>query len=257
MDERVQEDVIHFRNMLQEISHTYKYISDGAIEDYVHNIKDILMGYCNIQDRFNIIGYGAYRECYTLNGDFVIKFVSEQNDTKIEEMLMLKAAEANVGEIFIPTWYYYLSSTGPELFTLDEEASDRGFYNYEEHTWVDNPDYTFQRATCIIIQPCILRTVGEKAYLNFPYDEFAYNKNPITDNTNKIVDYQVARSFWVTSQTWLQDIVDTYGLEFFNRLEKFLSANEVHDLHSDNIGYYINKDGKVVPVIFDCLSRGC
>lgn len=257
MNERFQEDIDRFRCMLQEISRSYKHISDEAIEDYVYDIADILMGHCNIEDRFNAVGCGAFKECYSLNDDFVIKFASECNNTEIEEALMLKAAEADVAEIFIPTWYCYLSCIGPELFMLDEEASDKGYYNYEEHTWVDNPDYTSQRATCIIIQPRILRTVSNKSYINFPYNELDYNKAPITDNAGNTVDYHIVRNFWVSSQTWLQDIVDAYGLEFFNRLEKFLSDNEVSDLHTDNIGYYTNKDNKVVPVIFDCLSRGC
>lgn len=256
MDERISQSVACFYNMLQKISHTYKHISDEAIENYSRDIEDVLAGYCNIRDRFTAIGCGAFKECYELNDDFVIKFVSEYNNTRDEEVLMSKAVEENVGEIFIPTWYCYLSSVGPELLMLDEDASDRYYYNYEEHIWVNNLDYNIQHATCIIIQPRILRAVSEEPYTLLPNNKLDYNKTPIVDSVGQVVDYWIAHNFRVSSQTWLQDVVSAYGLEYFNRLEEFLNNNDVYDLHSGNIGYYVNKDGKTVPVIFDCLSRG-
>lgn len=250
----IQDDVMRFRCMLQNISEHYKHISDESIEYYVSNIEDILMGYCSINDRFDAIACGAFKECYELNGDFVIKFASECNETQCEEVLMLNAKADNVAEIFMPTWYCYLDSIGPELLMLDEEASDREYYNYEQHTYVENPDYTGQRADCIIIQPRILRTVSDESYINLPNNHLDYDKVPITDAEGNKIDFDIARSFWVFSLTWLQDIVDTYGVHFFNRLAQFLKDNGVHDLHTSNIGYYVNKDNKVVPVIFDCLS---
>lgn len=250
----IQDDVTRFRLMLQHISEHYKHISNEAINDYVNDIEDILMGCCNINDRFEAIACGAFKECYVLNDDFVIKFASECNETQCEETLMLNAEEAGVEEVFMPTWYCYLYSQGPELLMLDEDSSDREYYDYEQHTYVENPDYTSQHANYIIIQPRILRTVSDAPYINLPHNRLDYDKAPIIDAEGNKVDFETARGFWVSSQTWLQDIVDTYGAEFFNLLAEFLQDNGVHDLHTSNIGYYVNKEDKVVPVIFDCLS---
>lgn len=250
----IQDDVMRFRLMLQHISEHYKHISDEAINDYVNDIEDILMGCCNINDRFETIACGAFKECYELNDDFVIKFASECNETQCEETLMLNAKEAGVEEIFMPTWYCYLYSQGPELLMLDEDASDREYYDCEQHTYVENPDYTSQRANCIIIQPRILRTVSDASYINLPHNHLDYDKAPIVDTEGNEIDFETARSFWVSSQTWLQDIADAYGAEFFNLLAGFLQDNGVHDLHTSNIGYYVNREDKIVPVIFDCLS---
>lgn len=254
MNEKVQADIARFRGMLQHISASYKRISDEAIEGYVADIEAILVGRCDISDKFPTIGCGAFKECYGLNDDFVIKFASEENDTVSEENLLHIAVEADVAEIFLPTWYCYLDSRGPDLQMLDDRASNRYYYSDSRHTYVENPDYTYQIADCIIIQPRILRTVSAKSYLTLPRNGLDYDKAPIVDTEGNKIDFRTAYDFCVSSQTWLQDIMDAYGFDFFNRLAQFLTDNDVSDLHTDNIGYYIREDGKVVPVIFDCLS---
>ena len=254
MNEKIQADIARFRSILQHISVSYKHIRDEDIEGYVADVEAILAEKCNIEERFPAIACGAFKECYSLNEDFVIKFASECNDTNSEEALLHNAVESEVAEIFLPTWYCYLESRGPNLFMLDEDASGQCYYNYENHTYVENPDYTSQRADCIIIQPRILRIVSDMEYLTLPRNGLDYDKAPIVDMEDNKVDFRTAYSFCVSSQTWLQDIVDVYGFEFFNRLAEFLKDNEVHDLHTGNIGYYARKDGKIIPVIFDCLS---
>ena len=256
MNDNIRVDIERFRGMLQNISASYKPISDEDIEGYVADIEDILTGRYDINDRFASIDYGAFKECYSLNDDFVIKFAREDNNTNSEENLFYSAVEDEVAEVFLPTWYCYLDSRGVELKMLDDEmASCRYCYDESQHTYVENPDYVNPVANCIIIQPRILRTVSESSYLVFPRNELDYNKAAIFDAEGNKVDYSVAHKFCVSSQTWLQDIVDVYGLEYFNRLAQFLTDNEVYDLHVGNIGYYTREDDKVVPVIFDCLSH--
>ena len=256
MNDNIRVDIERFRGMLQNISVSYKHISDEDIERYVADIEDILTGRYDINDRFASIDFGAYKECYSLNNDFVIKFAREDNNTSAEENLFYRAVEDEVAEVFLPTWYCYLDSRGVELKMLDDEmASCRYYYDESQHTYVESPDYVNPVANCVIIQPRILRTVSENSYLVFPLNELDYNKASIFDAEGNKVDYSVAHKFHVSSQTWLQDIVDAYGLEYFSRLAQFLTDNEVHDLHTGNIGYYTREDGKVVPVIFDCLSR--
>lgn len=256
MNDNIRVDIERFRGMLQNISASYKLISDEVIERYVDDIEDILIGNCDIIDKFDSIDTGAFKECYSLNDDFVIKFASEDNNTNSEENLFYRAVEDEVAEVFLPTWYCYLDSRGVELKMLDDEmASCRYYYDESQHTYVENPDYVNPIADCIIIQPRILRTVSENSYLVLPRNELDYDKAPIFDAEDNKVDFCIANKFCVSSQTWLQDIVDAYGLEYFNRLAQFLTDNEVYDLHVGNIGYYTREDGEVVPVIFDCLSR--
>ena len=256
MNDNIRVDIERFRGMLQNISASYKPISDEVIERYVADIEDILTGSYDINDRFDNIGTGAFKECYSLNDDFVIKFVSEDNNTNSEENLFYRAVEDEVAEVFLPTWYCYIDSRSVELKMLEDDmAYCRYYYDESKHTYVENPDYVNTIANCIIIQPRSLRTVSENSYLVLPRNELDYNKAPIFDAEGNKVDCHTAHKFRVSSQTWLQDIVDAYGLEYFNRLAQFLTDNEVYDLHVGNIGYYTREDGKVVPVIFDCLSR--
>lgn len=255
MNEKIQADIERFRKMLQNISASYKHIDDKTIEDSVSNLEALMTDRSReIEDFFDPIACGAFKECYSLNEDFVIKFASIQNDTAQEEILLQKAAEANVSEIFLPTWYCSLEGKGPDLLLLNDEDSDRWYYDEEKHTYVENDDYVNQYADCIVIQPRILYAVQEKEYIRVPHNIIDYDKSPVIDENGNKVDFCIIDGFYVSSQTWLQDIMDIYGSDFFNRLLAFLKINDVHDLHTGNIGYYIREDGKTVPVIFDCLS---
>lgn len=254
MNEEIRADVTRFRSMLQHISATYKSIDNTSIEDYVASIETLLTDRSAIESHFTPIACGAFKECYQLNRDFVIKFASYNNETDIEEALLDEAAEAGVAEIFLPTWYCHLNSKGPDLLMLDDEDSSRYYYDEEAHTYVENEDWTSQYADYIIIQPRIAYTVESQSYIHIPRNAMDYDKAPIIDTEGNKVDFRTAYNFYVSSQTWLQDVMNTYGIEFFNRLADFIRENDVHDLHTGNIGYYVRKDGKLAPVIFDCLS---
>lgn len=253
-EERLQEDLACFRSVLLSVSLHCKPIDARTIEDYVNKMKDILCNQGIIEDFFEPIASGAFKECYDLNSDLVIKFASECNDTEEEQALLQAADEAGVGEMFMPTWYCPLTSFHPELIQLSNEDSYRWYYNERYHTCVENQDYEGQRANYAIIQPRIYDEVREREYMYFPRNAHDYARAPITDAQGNEVEFRVAESCYVTSQTWLQDIVDVYGIEFFYKLSAFLKDNKVHDLHTGNIGYYKRNDGKIVPVIFDCLS---
>ena len=255
MNEIIQADIDRFRNMLQNISISYRHIDEDAIENYVTRIEELLTDRSrSIEEEFSPIACGAFKECYKLNDDFVIKFATWDNCTEQEEILLNSAIEADIAEIFLPTWYCYLESKGPNLLMLDTESSNRWYYDEYNHTYVENDNWVDPYTTCIIIQPCITYTVSASDYIHLPHNHIDYDNCPIVDKNGNKIELEAVSFLCVSSQTWLQDMLNIYGIEFFNRFSQFVKDHDVHDLHTGNIGYYERKDGQIVPVIFDCLS---
>ena len=59
-----------------------------------------------------------------------------------------------------------------------------------------------------------------------------------------------ARSYTGTERLplkWINDFIECYSEEEFDKLGKFLDAHDINDLHSGNVGY----DENECPVIFD------
>ena len=249
---------MNITQFLENISKEYKEIENIPL--LAEKIERILNRDTSMEEEFEAIGTGSFKEAYELNDDYVIKFAAFFNNTEAEMDLNDKAIEECVSDIFLPTWFYEIDSAKrPLMFLIDFDEADYecddtdGFEKDEdEEGWVRY----YPKASHIIIQPKIHRTVGSKSYQHLPYNKIEYyQKAAITDNeTGEVIEYEEVRKWQISSKDWIQSVLDLYGIEQFMNIGKFLDDYDVSDLHSENIGY-IEKDGVEYPVIFDCFSE--
>lgn len=250
------DDILNFTSALRSASEEYP-LNDSDMKDIISNFADIMSGDIVMEDAFERLGNGCYKECFRLNRNLVIKFASECNRTEQEEDILNRAEEAGIADIFLPTWFVYLESFHPELCVLTEGASGQMTYASEYHTYVTNPDFCGERADAVLIQARIWKTCGEIGgfrRLESNYHDY-HRDTPLVDpHTGEVIEFDEARDWSVSDADWLQEVLNYYGAEFFHKAARFMSDNSMYDLHQDNIGYLIDADGKLRPVILDWLS---
>lgn len=248
-----------FKEFLEDISRNSKPIDD--IPALAAKVERILAGKSVIEDEFELLGSGSYKEAYALNDDFVIKFASHYNDTYEEKRLYNLAIDECVDEIFLETYFYDIpEGQYPTLFYLEEcsisESYAREKEDLYEVTEDDRYDYDtiHPKADTIIIQAYAEFTVADRAYENFKYNKLDYAKNPIINKVDgSEVAHEEARKFSVSSKDWLQAILDIYGIDTFLSMADFFDRYNMSDLHSENIGYIV-KNGIEFPVVLDWMS---
>lgn len=244
-----------FKEFLEDISRNSKPIDDIPI--LVAKIEKILAGKSIIEDEFELLGSGSYKEAYALNDDFVIKFASHCNDTYEEKRLYNLAIDECVDEIFLETYFYDIpEGQYPTLFYLEECSVSESYACEKESLYEVTEDYgtIHPKADTIIIQAYAEFTVSDRAYENFKYNKLDYAKNPIINKADgSEVAHEEARKFSVSSKDWLQAILDIYGIDTFLSMADFFDKYNVSDLHSENIGYIV-KNGIEFPVVLDWMS---
>lgn len=249
-----------YLSAIHHILATYHLTCEETIElcNTVDYMRKILEEGCSPENYFKAMATGAFKECYSLiPNKFIIKFTTNANETDNELKLIAEAENDDIGEIFLPTYWIPFGDIKVESTLIDNDDlfEDSQIWDEENETYVDNPDFEYPFLNGCMIQPWAI--VQEKEpYFSMSLNPHDYNKNPVKYSTGEVVDYNKAYGFFVTSQTWLQSIIDIYGDDFFNRLSDFIKRNSVSDLHNSNIGYYINEKVKY-PVILDCLSHFC
>lgn len=249
------DDILNFTAALHSASQQYP-INSSAMEDIISNFTDIMSDKVTMEDVFDRIGNGCYKECFSLTNGLVIKFASEYNRTDEEERILHLAEEAGILPLFLPTWFIYLESFHPELCVLSDGASDQLTYDSKYHTYVTNPDFCGDRANAALIQPRIWRTSGEcsSALLESNFHDYWRSGPLCCPHTGEVIEFDEARQWSISDKKWLQEVLNYYGAEFFHRAAKFMEDHSIYDLHQDNIGYLIDADGKLRPVILDWLS---
>ena len=248
-----------FKEFLEDISRNSKPIDD--IPTLAAKVERILAGKSVIEDEFELLGSGSYKEAYALNDDFVIKFASHYNNTYEEKRLYNLAIDECVDEIFLETYFYDIpEGQYPTLFYLEEcsisESYAREREDLYELTEDDHYDYNtiHPKADTIIIQVYAEFTVADRPYEHFKYNKLDYAKNPIINKADgSEVAHEEAEKFFVSSKDWLQAILDIYGIDTFLCMANFFDKYNMSDLHSENIGYII-KNGIEYPVVLDWMS---
>lgn len=216
-------------------------IKDFHKPDYAYSSLERIFscpGIYAIDHFFDFLSSGAFKETYSLNQDWVVKFCSTDNYTDDEARLIDAAWEEDVGELFLPSYFIPLDIHIP-LYHLNGRYSDYYCDDFSEMA-----DY-------LIIQPCITATSYNRG-CELLDDRFAhaYYKHPITDRKSGCaVSYTIAKHFSGQSKTWLQDVVNYYGMEVFIKFYHFIKKYKITDLHTENVGYFYDK-----PVIFDWCS---
>lgn len=244
----LNEDLNNFHSMLLDTS-----INEDVVNNYVEKLRFVLTG-TSLEEEFDFIENGSYKEVFALNEDFVVKFASQENTTELERGLLQKAKKEEILELFIPTWFCPLNTTELSLNELNESSYDRLVYDSNNDTYVENENWEPLRATYIILQPYVHKIVAYHDIKKMPQTLLEYEKEPIYDSLGEKIEFEYINMFGVDSYEWLKKIASLYGANFFRKAAFFIQENEITDLHNRNIGYYTTLEGKEIPVIFDWIS---
>lgn len=75
------------------------------LRDTVEGIGNCLEMHCAPGGVFECFSCGAFKEAYHASDSIVVKFCSTDNETKREQALLAAAKEANILELFVPTFF--------------------------------------------------------------------------------------------------------------------------------------------------------
>lgn len=192
------------------------------LRDTVEGIGNCLEMHCAPGEVFGCFSCGAFKEAYHASDSIVVKFCSTDNETKREQALLAAAKEANILELFVPTFFHQLPVNLP-VTQLDIEAFE---LNYLE------------------IQPIVV-PASHVAYENIGWDE----QGEVIPG----ISMTVIRRIPTRNLTWLKSIVENYSKEFFEKFAIFCDDWHIWDLHEDNIGFLRTPEVEL-PIILDWMS---
>ncbi|NLV87522.1 MAG: hypothetical protein GX025_09975 [Clostridiales bacterium] len=199
-------------------------------------------------DYFNELGHGVYKECYSLFGGWIVKFASPRNNTAAEKQILEAAAEAGLSQVFLKTIFIDLPVELPaDILSSDDDIIDTFLSNYSEFTCGSDTLNT------MIFQPRVAIS-SELPDREVPCWEEEYIKDPLEFTNGIKVPYSQCYSTEISSLTWLQACIDTYGDDIFGRLCEFIDRFHLSDLHTGNIGYLITPNAEF-PIILDWVSQ--
>lgn len=75
------------------------------LRDTVEGIGNCLEMHCVPGEVFECFSCGAFKEAYHASDSIVVKFCSTDNETKKEQALLAAAEEADILELFVPTFF--------------------------------------------------------------------------------------------------------------------------------------------------------
>lgn len=212
------------------------------LRDTVDGIGNCLEMHCAPGEVFGCFSCGAFKEAYHASDSIVVKFCSTDNETKKEQALLAAAEEADILELFVPTFFHRLPVNLP-VTQLDDTNSSRYTYNYHYHTWCKDPSVDDFELNYLEIQPMVI-PASHVAYENIRGSE----ETPIPN-----ISMTVIRRIPTNNLTWLKSIVENYGKEFFEKFAIFCDDWHIWDLHEDNIGFLRTPEVEL-PIILDWMS---
>lgn len=210
------------------------------LRDTVEGIGNCLEMHCAPGEVFGCFSCGAFKEAYHASGSIVVKFCSTDNETKREQALLAAAEEADILELFVPTFFHRLPVNLP-VTQLDDTNSSRYTYN---HTWCKDPSVDDFELNYLEIQPMVI-PASHVAYENIAWDE----QGEVIPG----ISTTVVRRIPTRNLTWLKSIVENYGKEFFEKFAIFCDDWHIWDLHEDNIGFLRTPEVEL-PIILDWMS---
>lgn len=113
----------------------------------------------------------------------------------------------------------------------------------------------YEEAEAVGVEFCFLKnellgTVHDHPIYIQEYAEMVKDKSSHTPkdwkSTKETESYCRSKGYWCFNSYWITDFLNYYGEEKFKLLSQFLEDNDIHDLHSGNLGYIGSK-----PVIID------
>ena len=204
-------DVEKFDELLRTVGITSR---EGLVSRFAQTLED-----GNINDHWNILGTGCFKVVVELNDDYVLKFVSDSNNTEGELCALQYAIDEGFEDILVPQVGFAISSNKINLW---QQLKVWAKYANSDCDYVD------------------IENLNVNEYLLFP----------LRYNTGEIVSFDMVHYCGLCVQEWVQKVIDWYGDEYFDNFLKFISDYDITDTHYGNIGYA--PDGR--PVIFDWFS---
>lgn len=125
------------------------------LRNTVEGIGNCLEMHCAPGEVFECFSCGAFKEAYHASNSIVVKFCSTDNETKREQALLAAAEEADILELFVPTFFHRLPVNLP-ITQLDDTNSSRYTYNYHYHTWCKDPSVDDFELNYLEIQPMVI-----------------------------------------------------------------------------------------------------
>ena len=222
----------------------------NTFRDYM---RDMLRERSTPGDYFVFMESGAFKECYMTGIEgWVVKFFSEENETATEEQILNLAHDYDIQEIFAPSIYIHFPFTLPATHLGEVEPEDSW-----DDDCTDRP-MTFVRENLVgcIFQP-IVTTAGELGYrkIDDALNRARHSGNPVRFHSGDELPYKMFVDLAISDKSWVQNVIDHYGDNFFCRFYAFVTKYHLCDLHRSNIGYMALPDGRERPVILDWLSR--
>lgn len=214
---------------------------DLDIEDAADDFIEMIENCDSPADWYGYMGHGAYKECYSLSKNYVIKFITEQNDTNAEKMIVRLAEHEGLGHIFMPSLFGSLHGYALPATEIDVEEREGAEYpkyntNHSQYYWKTPDSYYGTYFVAYVIQPKIKYTDEDSPY----GDAKLINKELLTV---------------VLPSTWRNKCIEMYGIETAETLDQFFKEYQISDLHYGNVGYMEGKNGEDVPVIIDWISN--
>ena len=234
----MEEDIQKFANIINNLPNLQPQTKAKLIEDFRSALRT-----GQLTDYFPKLGSGSYKICCALDPEehYVIKFQFSFGNPE-EEIKIANNLWKDLGErIFLPAWGFQL------------EKDYFPDYDYDEDDYDEDEEIPY--LSFVMIQPRITFLVNDDSNNQSIYD-FDYDKegpSPIIDKkTSRSISNADVRNSQIASVTWLQAIVDNYGIDFCETFLSVINNNCIADLYSENIGY-IDVAGTLLPVIIDFM----
>lgn len=240
---------------------------NDEIDDCIRFIIDCVEKEASLEDRFDFIGHGAFKECYDLSNllgeKYVMKLASLANNNLGEKALM-EVAKSRGLDIFPRTWFITLPRSLP-MNALWEEYSD-SLQEWRKKVYTDwtprsdgRPYYTWTatipddannddrvNGNVLIFQE---RCTPMSAIM--PYSDMYLPSDFYISKDNFEFDYDACNNSYINSRKWLEIYAEGHSGQAIQDLFTFIQDYDISDLRADNIG--MTEDDR--PVIMDCLSR--
>lgn len=248
--EYVKKDIVAFAAVVNQLVARGEMSEDTALTN-IDYFTQLMNGTASMDDCWDIMAYGAYKECFALDQNWVIKFASECNRTSDEACLLNKAIDENLGDLFVETYFIPLTGFAPVLYNLEVDSSDNWTFDEQANTYVEiDPDYEpHEHAAYCVIQRRIEKLASE-CTTTWIHD-LVEQQDP--DTIFPGLPYNTIKQIPVGSFDWMDAVYKLFGAETMSRFARFCEEEGIYDLHTENIGYR-RVDGERIPVIIDWLS---
>ncbi len=245
--------VAQFRDALN-----YFGINADKIDILCQDLSKMIKHHVGPGNYWRLLGTGAYKECYDIGEDIIVKFPSSNNETENEKDILEKAKEAGLSEIFLPSIFIPLEDDTLPIENLDYDPDYEGDFTWDSYkeTYVERDgDLVPMELNYMIVQKRIDKTAGQIDgrdcdYYEANFTSSRYETDYLVDENGEKIDYEVIYWSAISNKGWLRTLIRKFGAEFLYKLKDFVYENDLSDLHEDNIGFLADD----TPVILDWLS---